>query len=119
MNKECENCGGSGMVESGPFCFKPSSVCCGGCTELEACEECEGRGEVEAEPEELSKSNELLAYIIRNEFDSKNADHIGCIYLALNNGLKDLFHEMIDDLVSENLGTVDGIIKKVRSYEKE
>lgn len=59
----------------------------------------------------------LLERLIRSEFDSKGGDHIGCLYLAQKNGLNELFQDMLDDMVFEKLGTVDGIIKKVRSYE--
>lgn len=61
----------------------------------------------------------LLKRLIRNEFDSKGADHIGCLYLAQKNGFNELFQEMLDDMVFEKHGTVDGIIKKVREYENK
>lgn len=41
---DCPECGGEGKVEVGPTCYKPMSMCCGGCYETHECEECGGDG---------------------------------------------------------------------------
>jgi hypothetical protein len=44
---DCNRCYGEGILERGPFCFKPASDCCGGCYEETVCELCEGEGYLE------------------------------------------------------------------------
>lgn len=46
---ECEECDGEGIIEIGPECSRPASLCCGGCYREERCEECNGEGKIEAE----------------------------------------------------------------------
>lgn len=43
----CSNCDGSGIVEMGPQCDKPSSMCCGGCVQDTTCEICNGQKIIE------------------------------------------------------------------------
>lgn len=43
----CKQCSGEGFQEVGPVCFKPASMCCGGCYEKHKCEHCGGSGEHE------------------------------------------------------------------------
>lgn len=47
----CDECEGNGEVEQ-LSCSKPSSVCCGGCTEFVVCDECEGS--------EMTNINDLI-----------------------------------------------------------
>lgn len=48
----CTECDGEGTVEIGPTCWKPASMCCGGCYETHRCEECDGTGKIETECDE-------------------------------------------------------------------
>lgn len=45
---ECDECGGSGYVEEGPYCSRPASDCCGGCFTEVPCSKC---GEEAPEPD--------------------------------------------------------------------
>ena len=48
---ECPECSGYGIVDQDKSwcCSKPTSACCGGCTEEVECIECNGTGEIEVD----------------------------------------------------------------------
>jgi hypothetical protein len=43
---ECQECEGTGIQEVGPICYKPASMCCGGCYQEVDCYLCNGNGSV-------------------------------------------------------------------------
>lgn len=48
ITKDCEHCD-DGTREEMKACFKPASMCCGGCSETIQCVECDGSGVIELE----------------------------------------------------------------------
>ena len=65
---ECRECHGQGTHESFIECFKPASMCCGGCYAEYKCEDCDGNGtiEVEAHDDYMGKMIDLLQYFYKN-----------------------------------------------------
>ena len=60
---DCQECGGEGTVEVGPVCFKPASMCCGGCYQTHKCEDCDGVGYKEVESSDVDLYDLVERYI--------------------------------------------------------
>jgi hypothetical protein len=85
---ECRECQGQGYDDVFVGCFKPTSMCCGGCTERIKCVECEGEGsiKVEAHDDDMDRMIYLLEYFYKNnaQHHSKIINNLEKELIALN-----------------------------------
>ena len=74
---ECPECNGEGTIEYGPICYKPASMCCGGCYQETTCEVCSGDGIMELDNPHLWRLYDILMRLeIRPHTTQKTHDMI-------------------------------------------